>query len=41
MLWLIALIVPLAGASLFVWFYGRHLDTLSGQWMAREVARHG
>lgn len=40
MVWLVALLVPLVSAPLFVWAYGRRLDTLSGPWIPGEVARH-
>ena len=40
MIWLIALIVPLVGAALFVRAYGRRLDALTDPWIAKEMARH-
>lgn len=37
MIWLIAVIVPLVGARLFVRTYGRRLDALTGPWIAKET----
>jgi len=40
MIWLVALLVPIAGIPLFVWAYGRHLDALSGPWIWKMAVRH-
>ncbi|WP_256575894.1 hypothetical protein [Bradyrhizobium sp. CCGUVB23] len=39
MIWLIALVVPLVGAPLFVSAYGRRLGALTGPWIAKEGIR--
>jgi hypothetical protein len=39
MIWLVALIIPVAGVPLFVWVYCRRLGALSWSWISGE-ARH-
>ncbi|WP_284270162.1 hypothetical protein [Bradyrhizobium iriomotense] len=39
MIWLIALIVPLVAAPLFVRAYSRRLDALAGPWIVKQGAR--
>ncbi|MDH6262885.1 hypothetical protein [Bradyrhizobium sp. BR13661] len=39
MIWLVALLLLVIGAPLFIWAYGRRLRALSGSWIWRETAR--
>ena len=38
--WLFFLGMVLAGVPVFIWAYSRHLDRLSGPWIADQAARN-
>ena len=38
--WFLILLLPVIGVPVFMWAYGRHLDVLTGPWIASETSRH-
>jgi len=38
--WLLVLLSIVVGVPVFFWAYRRHLDRLSGPWIANQVSRH-
>jgi hypothetical protein len=38
--WLFVLLATVVGVPVFIWAYQRHLETLTGPWIANEVLRN-
>ena len=38
--WFLILILFVAGVPIFTWSYRRHLDVLTGPWIANEISRN-
>jgi hypothetical protein len=38
--WFLILSLPVIGVPVFMWAYRRHLDVLTGPWIANEISQN-